>query len=46
MVVETKVIVQDGMLDMVEFDEMLQSSASFGGQRFNVVDLNRFDIDG
>lgn len=40
MVVEMKVVVYDGVVDVIKFDEMLERSSSFLWSLFDVVDLD------
>ena len=45
MVMKSQMIVQDREIDMVQFQQVLQSPASFVRRGFNVMDLDWGDID-
>ena len=45
MIMKAKAAVEDGVLDMVEFEELLQSTISLCAQCFDIMDRHRFDVD-
>lgn len=44
-VVEAKMIKQDGKIRVVQFQEMLESAAAFVGRDLDIVDLDAWDLD-
>lgn len=44
-VVEAKMIKQDGKIRVVQFQEMLESAATFVGRDLDIVDLDAWDLD-
>lgn len=45
-VMEPEVVVQDGKSGMIEFEEMLETSGTFVAGHFDVMNLNRRDVNG
>ena len=42
---EFKIVIHNGMIDMVQLEQMLQSPCTLLMQRLNIMNLDRFDIN-
>lgn len=46
MIVEAEVVVEYRMLNVVEFEKLLEPTSSFRCQCFDVMNRHRLDVDG